>query len=450
MSTDKKITRREFIEKSAMGTAGLTIASTFGAPTILANPNPSDVVGVGVIGIGIRGSGLLRQVMGVPGTQVRGLCDAYTGYMERALNIVKPVNPDVRSYKDYRRLLENKDINAVIIATPDHLHAVMTCDAAGAGKDIYVEKNMTHTIPEAKDIVKAVKRNKRILQLGHQASSSPANWRAREIYKSGILGQVSLIKISMFRNTASGAWVYNIPSDASPQTVDWDRFLGNAPKRPFDSDRFFRWRKYYDYGTGVVGDLLSHEFNGVNFIMGIGIPKTCVASGGIYYWNDGRDVPDVFNVIYDYPDKGLAIIFYSTFSNSSFGIETGMQICGDNATFLGRGEGGGSGFSVFLEPYGERNLEILDKLAAEKGIKQEKDSRGRKRRVPFPVYDFSREEGLYFTSHMENFIDCVRTRERTRCNEDDGFEVSVTSIMSVIAANEKRQVTWDPVRQEVV
>ena len=442
MSKDKKITRREFIEKGAFGTAGMAFASTFGMPTILANSAPSDAIGIGVIGIGFQGSQLLKRAMDVPGTEIRAVCDTYTANLESALNTVKDKNPDVKGYKDYQKLLENKDIDAVIIATPDHWHMKMTCDAADAGKDIYVEKNMTRTVAEAKEIVKAVKRNKIVLQLGHSARSSASNWRAREIYKSGLLGDVSLVKISRFRNTAWGAWVWDIPSDASPQTVDWERFLGSAPKRPFDSDRFFRWRKYWDYGTGVAGDLLSHEFDGVNFIMELGIPETCVATGGIYYWKDGREVPDVLNVIYDYPDKGLAISWNSTFSNSRYGNESKKQIFGQNATLESEQEG----MNVFLEPYGEKNLGIIEKLREQKTKKGEEIKKGE----AIPVYTYSREEGLYFTSHMQNFIDCIRTREKPRCNIDVGFEVAVTAIMSAIAYRQKKMVTWNPVRQEVI
>ena len=439
MSLDKKITRREFIEKSTLGTAGLTIASTFGVPALLTNPNPSDVIGIGMVGIGIRGSSLLRQIMNVSGTQVRGVCDAYTPYLERAANTVKGDNPDVISYVDYHDLMRNKNIDAVIIATPDHLHAPVSIAAAEAGKDIYVEKPLTRTIPEAINLVNAVKKNKRVLQLGHGARSSPSNWRAREIYKSGMFGHVTLVRTSMFRNSASGAWVYNIPPEAGPDSVDWGRFLENAPeKRTFDLDRFFRWRKYWDYGTGVAGDMFSHSYDAVNFILDLGIPKTCVANGGVYYWKEKREVPDVFNAVWDYPDRGLALTFNSTFSNSSQGVETGTQIFGDKASYT-RGR-------VFLEPSTDRNREIIEKLREERIKKGEEIGE----REAIPVYTYTREDGLYFTSHMQNFIDCVRSRQKPRCHEDVALEEAVTCIMSVIAYKEGRRVTWDPVKQEVV
>lgn len=445
MSTSEIISRRNFIGKGTVGAAGLLLSNTIGKCTLQAYSNPSDIIGIGIIGVGVRGIQLLGEALKTPGTQIRGICDIYTGHMERA---VKTVNdPNVKTYSDYRSLLENPDIDAVIIATPDHWHSKMTCEAADAGKDIYVEKCLTRTIPEAKDMVNAVKRNKRILQLGHGGRSSPMSARARELYQSGILGKVTQVRISTFRNSVEAQWRwyssysnFTIPPDANPQNIDWDKFLGSAPKRQFDLRRFFHWRCYWDYGTGIAGDLLSHQYDAVNDIMEIGIPKTCVASGGIYYWDDDRETPDVWNVIYEYPDKGLTLTYSCEFNNGHYGSE--LQLFGKNATL----EQGNGGLQVFLEPYTERNNAIIEKLRKEKSAKGEEVGR----RTPLPVYTYVREEGLYFTSHMQNFTDCVRSREKARCNEDVGFEEAVTSIMSVIAYNEKRQVTWDPIKQEVV
>jgi len=447
MSSDKKITRRRFFKKGALGTAGIALASTFGAPTVRATPNPSDVIGIGIIGVGVRGIEHLRDIMRIPDAQIRGICDIYTGHMERALKTIN--DPNVKTYSDYRNLLENRDIDAVIVATPDHLHAKMTIDAAEAGKDIYVEKCLTRTISEAKAIVKAVKRNKIVFQLGHQGRSSPSNARAKEIYNSGILGPVTMVRISTFRNSEIAQWRwysnysnFNVPSDADPEHIDWNKFLGDAPKRAFNLRRFFHWRCYWDYGTGIAGDLLSHQWDAVNDIMEVGIAKTCVASGGIYYWDDDREAPDVWNVIYEYPDKNLAITYSCEFQNSHYGSE--LQLFGKNATLEG-----GRGLRVFLEPYGERNREMLKKLMEQqKGEKAEALRRGRGETIP--IYTYTGEPGLYFTSHMQNFINCVRSREKPRCHIDAAFEEAVTAIMSVIAYKEKRQVTWDPVRQEVV
>ncbi|MFC1537650.1 Gfo/Idh/MocA family protein, partial [Gemmatimonadota bacterium] len=406
MSKNKKVTRREFLEKSAIGTAGLTLTSSFGAPAFHANPNPSDVLGVGFIGVGVRGIQHVRDVMNIPGTKILGICDIYTGHMERALKTVN--DPDVKSYIDYRELLENKDIDAVVIATPDHWHSKMTVDAANAGKDIYIEKGLTRTLAGAKAIVKAVKKNKSVLQLGHQGRSRASTARAREIWNSGILGDVSLIMMTSLDNSFEDRihwrWYSNygnfeIPPDADEQHIDWQRFLGDAPQRPFDLRRYFHWRCYWDYGTGIAGDEFSHTFDGVNAVTGLGIPKTCVASGGVYYWHDDREVPDLWNVIYDYPDRSLAMTYTRNKSASGSGIvQGGTHYCGHNATL--------SGGSVYLEPYNDKNLEVIEKL------REERRQQGKEvgRREAIPVDTPSRDEEQLITSHMQNFIDCVRTR----------------------------------------
>ena len=191
----KNISRRKFIKKTSLAAAGLTLA----ANTVKASSNPSDIVYVGVIGVGTRGHRHLRMALNIPGVKVNGICDLYTGHIERAKQIAK--NPNLKIYPDYREMLDNKNIDAVIIATPDFWHAKMTIDAAEAGKDVYIEKGMTRTVPEAKAIVKAIKSNKRILQLGHQGRSNPVHWRAKEIAESGIIGQVNVVRITMYRNS---------------------------------------------------------------------------------------------------------------------------------------------------------------------------------------------------------------------------------------------------------
>ncbi len=445
MSVNTWITRRKFIEKSALGIAGLSLAGTSAAR----GANPSDMVGIGIIGVGTKGHRHLKEVLKIPGVKVRGICDLYTGHTERALKIAG--DPNLKTYKDYRRLLEDKDIDAVIIATPDFWHAKMTIDAADAGKDIYVEKCMSRTIPEAKAMVKAVKENKRILQLGHQGRSNPLHRKAKELVESGAIGKVCVVRITMYRNSTIGGWRFYsdysnavTPSDADEKHIDWKRFLGDLPYKPFSERRFFHWRCYWDYGTGLAGDLLSHKYDDANLICSLGIPGTCVASGGIHYWKDDREVPDVLHALYEYPDKGISITFGTMFVNQYYG-ET-IQIMGKDGTIdIGR-----NGLRMFLESYTEENKAILKKLADERKAKGEKFVRP----TDIPVYTYTTDKSEYPKSrqamHMENFVDCIRTRQKPRCSEDEGLEEAVTSVMSVIAFKEKRQVAWDKSKQEVV
>jgi predicted dehydrogenase len=360
--------------------------------------------------------------------------------LEEALGLAQAHNPGVTGHSDYRRLLDSKDIDAVVIATPDHWHAQMTVDAAEAGKDVYVEKGMTRTVEEAEAIVSAVKRNRRVLQLGHQRSSDPVTWKAKKLFESGKTGQVSLVKITRYRNSRGGEWNYPIPADGVPPRVDWFNFLGGAPARPFDADRFFRWRKYWDYGTGISGDLLSHEWNAANLVLGLGIPNSCVASGGVYFWNDGREVPDVLHALFEYPDRNLSVCFSCTFSNSRCGEERETHIFGRDATIrLSKG------LELFLEPHGV-NRDEIERARADRRRAGEKVGD----HDEIPVLGTTRDELPPMTSHLQNFIDCVRSRERTRCNEDDGFEEAVTLVMSVLAYRERRMVRWNPVSRRLV
>ncbi len=437
MSTSGKISRRIFAGRSLMAAAAARLSPGSGAGHA---PAASELIGVGIIGVGSKGTDHMNEILSIEGTEIRGICDIYTVRLDRAVNRVRQKNPGVRSYVDYRRMLESKDIDAIVIATPDHWHSQMTIDAAEAQKDIYVEKGMTRTVAEAKAMVDAVKRNKRILQLGHQRTSSPVTWKARELCESGQIGHVSLIRLSRFRNSIQGEWNYRIDPQAGPETIDWKRFLGSAPPRTFDPERFFRWRRYWDYGTGISGDLLSHEWSAANVFMKLGIPRTCVASGGVYFWEDGREVPDVLNVLYEYPERDLSLTFSSTFSNSRGGTESETIVFGSNGTLVLAGD-----LTMHLEPSGEKNLALIE------SARQMRREAGQKvgDKDPVPVLTFTRKDGR-MPSHMQNFFDCVRSRERTRCNEDDGFDEAVTLVMSVVSYREKRMVTWDPQKKDIV
>jgi predicted dehydrogenase len=419
---------------------GVTEVNTAKAPALQFRRNPLESIGIGLIGVGSRGRRHLTEIISTPGVHVAAVCEIYEPRLGWALATAREAGQDVKGYRDYQELIADKSVDAIIIATPDHWHARMVIDGCAEKKDIYVQKCLTRTLHEAKEIVTAVKESDRVLQLAHTRRSEPIYHRMREIYDTGILGPVSLVNITMFRNTGSGAWDWEIEPEGSPETIDWQQFLGPAPKREFDPDRFFRWRKYWDYGTGISGDLLSHEWDAANFVMKAGIPETCIASGGIYYWKGNREVPDVLNVVYDYPEKGLSITWNCTFANSAYGLNTGTHIYGKNASL--KYNYSDKIMEVFLEPYHETDAEHIRAIRSA-GRESEND-------CSEPLYTFVRGDELYVTSHFQNFIDCVRTRQRPRCNEDDAFEEAVTAIMSVISYKEQRLVRWDPIAREIV
>jgi len=267
-----------------------------------------------------------------------GVCDVFDVRAERGIaassTALRPgggaANPPARRFRHYQELLDSPEVDAVIIATPDHWHARMTLDAVAAGKHVYCEKCMTRTEQEALAVHEAVSGSRIVFQLGHQNRASESHNKAREVVAKNLLGPISLVESTTNRNTPWGAWVWDIHKQGSPETIDWAQFEGPAPNKvPFSPERFFRWRCWFDYGTGLAGDLLSHEYDSVNQILQIGIPRSCVASGGIYYFRDGRDVPDVFQAVYEYPERGLSFVYSATLAN---GLDRGLNFMGHDAT----------------------------------------------------------------------------------------------------------------------
>jgi predicted dehydrogenase len=252
---------------------------------------------VALIGCGGMGQGDCANEARLGAKIVAG-CDIYTGRLDRMKEIY---GRDLFTTRDYREVLARRDVDAVIIATPDHWHARISVDALNAGKHVYCQKPMVQKIEQAYPVIEAHKKSGKVFQVGSQYVSSPIYLKARELFRQGAIGELNLVEAWLDRNSAIGAWQYSIPTDASPATVDWDRFLGEAPKRPFEAMRLFRWRNYQDYGTGVAGDLFVHLFSGLHTVTGSQGPTRIYATGGIRYWNDGRDVPDVMLATVDYP-----------------------------------------------------------------------------------------------------------------------------------------------------
>jgi predicted dehydrogenase len=305
-----KLSRRGFMERT-VGTVGAALAANSflgeggaveGAPlrSGARAVAPSDTVRFGIIGVGMRGEDLLRTSIKIPGVQCVAACDLYEGRRTLAKQILTNDTPIAAHYQE---LLDNKEIDCIVAAMPDHWHKQIIVDACAAGKDIYCEKPMTHTVAEGFEIIDAASQYNRIVQIGSQEPSSVVYAKAKEMIGAGAIGKPCLIEATMGRNDHCGAWWYAIPPDVSPQTVDWDTWLGSAPKRPFDAIRWTRWRCFQDYGEGIPGDLCIHHLTGIHYVMGITAPpKRAFSQGGLYRWHDGRDVPDVLTTVYDYGD----------------------------------------------------------------------------------------------------------------------------------------------------
>jgi predicted dehydrogenase len=286
------------------GVAGATLAGN----TIFLDPEPlfalptnlaaSDRVRFGMIGIGMQGSGLLASSITLPGVECVAACDLYDGRQALAREIAGPNLPVTRRYQE---LLDNKDIDCIVAAVPDHWHRQVVVDTTSAGKDIYCEKPMSHTAAEGVDMVAAQQKSGRIVQIGSQRVSSQIGAKARELVAEGLIGDLMMVEGSLGRNDPTGAWEYPPPPDLSTTNLDWDTWQGTVPKRAFDPLIYARWRCWKEYGTGVAGDLLVHLISGMQFVLGINeAPKRVMSMGGILRWKDGRNMPDVQATLFEY------------------------------------------------------------------------------------------------------------------------------------------------------
>ena len=281
-------------------------AAFAGKSTLLAlaqQPTPTrganDQLQIGLIGAGIRGQQDAASALQVPHTKLVAVADCYDGRLTHAKELW---GSNVFTTRDYRELLGRPEVDAVIIATPDHWHKQAAFDAMNAGKDVYLEKPMIHLYADGPVIIETARKTNRVLQVGSQRVSNALYAKAKELLASGAIGTLNMVNARWDRSTFMGAWSYTVPPDATLETCDWPRFLGTAPKIPWNAERFFQWRKWTDYGSGVAGDLFVHLFSGTHFITGSHGPTRAMSTGGLRYWKDGRNVPDVMLALFDYPE----------------------------------------------------------------------------------------------------------------------------------------------------
>jgi predicted dehydrogenase len=440
------LSRRDFMR---IGTGAVT-ASAIAKATLLepkllwasARPvPPSDRVRFASIGTGVRGCELLQASVLVPGVECVAVCDLYDSRHQAAREAVEKDVPVTRNYKE---ILDRKDVDAVIVAVTDHQHRRVVEDAFAAGKDVYCEKPMSHTVDDGFSMVAAAQRGKRILQVGSQRVSSILYGKAKEIYDSGKLGDVFAIDAFWDRNTASGAWVYPVPPDASEQTIDWNTFLGNAPKRPFDPVRFFRWRCFTDYGEGLAGDLFVHLISGIQFITGTKtVAKRAQSTGGLFRWKDGRDFPDLIETFYDYPN--FRVTMRCNLNNEGgefigfYGTKGTLIIKGRTLTYKPEDtRPQPEGYSVLGWPTRLRE-EYLKKWQAEHPL-------------PPPLKFKVDEEEEAFTTppdyndtadHESNFFNSVRTRKPPVENEEFGNNAAIGCHLANYSYFKNTVAVWD-------
>lgn len=436
-------TRRHFIQASA-ATAALN------AQTRKLSPN--DKIRFATIGIGGMGTGDTHSAIAA-GAELVAVADVYTGRLTRAQEVF---GKHVATTRDYRELLARTDIDAVIIGTPDHWHAQIAVDAMNAGKDVYVEKPMVQQVADGLRVVEAQKKTGRILQVGSQRVSSIVYQKAKELIAAGAIGQVNMIEAWWDRNSAIGAWQYSLPPDASPETVDWDRFLGAAPKHAFEPMRLFRWRNYKDYGTGVAGDLFVHLFSGMHYVMGVEGPSRVFATGGLRYWKDGRDVPDVMLGLYDYaatarhPEFNLALRV--NFVNGA-GETSGFRFVGSEGILTI-----GNGVTVMKTPRETEpgyTLDSFDKATREKIVAAYRGKYPARAMAgamqPLDDERYSPPRGYSdHLDHHRNFQSAMRSRQPVVEDASFGLRAAGPALLSNRSYFENRVFTWDAANMKVV
>jgi predicted dehydrogenase len=452
--------RRHFMQRTGLAASVLGASQTAASAQEPVKPvSPNDRVQVGCIGFGIMGQGDTKTEASLPGVEIVAVADVYDG---RRTLAQERYGKQVFTTRDYRELLARPEVDAVIIATPDHWHAPIAVDALHAGKDVYCQKPMVREVPDGHRVIEAQKQTGRILQVGSQRVSSILYAKAKELVKSGSIGQIHLIQAYINRNSALGAWQYTIPPDASPQTIDWDRFLGSAPKRPFEPIRLFRWRNYRDYGTGIPGDLFVHLFTGIHFVMDAVGPDRIAATGGNYYWKDGRDVPDLMTGLYDYPETASHPPFQINFTVN---FEAGSGEGEDSQAFRFIGTEGvlnlsvGRSLSISKHP---RELdpgttadtfskEIRERILAEHAAKypprpQTPESLACDVEETYELPHGYSEQ----TAHHETFQKAIRTRTPVTEDAVFGLRAAGPALMSNVSYFERRMVSWDPVKMRML
>ncbi len=447
--------------KYLMSTSRRTFLQTAGATSVLAAApaaapkGPNDKINFACIGFGIMGQGDVATAVTVPGTKLVAVADIYQGRLDLAK---ERYGKDIFTTRDYREILARPDIDAVIVATPDHWHQQQAIDAMKAGKDVYCQKPMVHKVEQGAAVIQAAKETGRILQVGSQRASSILYAKARDLVKQGVLGEVRMVEAFWDRNSAQGAWQYSIPPDASTTTVDWDRFLGTAPKRPFEPVRLFRWRNYQDYGTGVAGDLFVHLFTGIHYVMDSNGPNRVMTTGGLYHWKDGRDVPDLMMGIYDYPQ---------TATHPEFNLSLRLN-------FLAGG-GDGSGFR-FIGSEGVLDLAVGGALVLKRKPKEVEpgttagtfskstaDRILKDYREKYPVQPASADGMRANTeqrwvlppgyteqyAHHANFFEHLRSRQPVIEDPTFGLRAAGPALLSNVSYFTKKTVNWDPEKMVV-
>ncbi len=466
------------------------------SPPPATGPMSGDPVRVGIIGFGGRGRHLVRclgyatndwlqEMKGNSekdpndnrfqsfidqenlNVKLTAVCDVFDYNAQEALDSFNTDDNKIKRYRTHQELINSGNVDAVVIATPDHWHAPISIDALNAGIHVYVEKPMTHNIAETYALKDAAQASSAVFAVGHQHRQTQSFLTAQNVIEQQVLGHVSLIQANTNRNDDNGAWQYHIHEQASPQTIDWDLFIGNAPNIPFNKEHFFRWRKWWAYGSGLSGDLMTHDYDRINCVLKMGIPKSVMASGGIYTHNDGRNVPDVMQINMEFPEfstgssqkegkeKGMTLVYSATLGNQ---FNRPTILMGHDATMEL-----GNKLTIYADPQSTRYKSLID----EKRVNPE---------VPIYQYDpavlgvdgissatskYFADKGLLWTYrdgkrvdstflHLREWLSVIRNGGKPSCGIQEGFEEAITAHMGGLSYKLGKRIEWDEDNQQIV
>jgi predicted dehydrogenase len=467
------------------------------SPPPATGPMSGTPLRIGIIGFGIRGEQLCRA-LGFATTEWLGemnealqnnprdtrlsdfkaqenlnvrltaVCDIFDGRAENALQSFNSNDNKIKRFRTHTDMINSGEVDAVIVATPDHWHAPMSIEAMNAGIHVYVEKPMTHNIAETYALREAVVNNpKAVFTVGHQHRQTQSFLTAQDVIKKNILGHISLVQTNTNRNDDNGAWQYDIAESASPKTIDWDLFLGSAPKVPFNLEHFFRWRKWWAYGSGLSGDLMTHDYDRVNCILNMGIPRSVTASGGIYTHRDGRDVPDVMQINMEFPDfstggsqaagkeMGMTFVYSATLGNQ---FDRGTLLMGHDGTMEL-----GNQITVYADPGSTKYADLIKEQRMEAGVPiyQYDPSINGTDAITSATNKYFANKGLLWTYrdgkrvdptflHLREWLSCIRNGGIPSCSIKEGFEEAIAAHMGGLAFKIGRRIYWDPETEKIL
>ena len=488
---------KKSVSKSQAKESVLKTLNISAAPPPPSGSMAGDPVRLGIIGFGIRGPQLCRAIGFAQkswlkeqadaaktnpsntrlqtfleqedlNVQITAVCDVFDVRAQDAVDSFSTDTVTVKAYKTYQELLESDDVDAVIIATPDHWHAPMAIAALEAGKHVYVEKPMTHNVSETYKLREVAENSDKVFAVGHQHRQTQSFLTAQDVIKKNILGHVSLIQANTNRNDDNGAWQYHIHEQANPNTIDWKQFIGNAPMTDFNLEHFFRWRKWWAYGSGLSGDLLSHDYDRINCVLKMGIPNSVSSSGGIYTHRDGRNVPDVFQTNMEFPDfttggsqeagkeKGMTLVYSASLGNSYgrqtllMGHDATMELGNSLSIRVDRGstrfreeiQNGTMDPSVPVFNYDPSAGEAVD------GISSATTQYFADKGLLWTYRDGRRVDSTHL--HLREWLSCIRNGGTPSCDIKAGFEEAITSHMAGLSYKLGRRIDWDSKKEELI